>query len=395
MQLQDLKLKKKELYKQIINLFIVFAIAFTCFPKTVCASSASITFDKEEYIVNSNENFFVDVQISADGKIGLYNAQLQYDTSCMEYIGGGEQEENGVITLKGTGFENGIDYRLEFKAISDGKSSIYVRNAEIALAGEETTERYTIEKKGKSSVIIGNTGKNESIPTLGTVSIKDNQLLYVVDMKNYELDSDIWDYQKTTMDYAGAGITLLTDNQKRILVIALVDDNQNFSYYAVKDGVTEFYPISDRFISGSEYFIVSAEACSDIPDEISKRKKQDNEIFYAVDESGNGEFCKYSPNKGIVSWDTSEESYPKNNSVYSLSIILGCLLLVILVILIILYRKKTGLLFDVKQHLFVIGELTGREIKRKYARSFFGIAWSVLNPLLYMIVMSVIFSSIF
>lgn len=48
-----------------------------------------------------------------------------------------------------------------------------------------------------------------------------------------------------------------------------------------------------------------------------------------------------------------------------------------------------------KQYLFVIKELTGREIKRKYSRSYLGILWSVLNPLLSMAVLSMIFSQIF
>lgn len=48
-----------------------------------------------------------------------------------------------------------------------------------------------------------------------------------------------------------------------------------------------------------------------------------------------------------------------------------------------------------KQYWFVIRELTSREIKRKYARSKLGIVWSVLNPLLTMIIMSLIFSTMF
>lgn len=48
-----------------------------------------------------------------------------------------------------------------------------------------------------------------------------------------------------------------------------------------------------------------------------------------------------------------------------------------------------------RQYLFLIRELSGREIKRKYARSFLGIVWSVLNPLLTMVVMSVIFTYMF
>lgn len=48
-----------------------------------------------------------------------------------------------------------------------------------------------------------------------------------------------------------------------------------------------------------------------------------------------------------------------------------------------------------KQYWFVIRELTSREIKRKYARSKLGIVWSVLNPLLTMIVISLVFSKMF
>ncbi len=48
--------------------------------------------------------------------------------------------------------------------------------------------------------------------------------------------------------------------------------------------------------------------------------------------------------------------------------------------------------YGLKQYIFVVRELTTREIKRKYSRSVLGILWSVLNPLLYMVVMSVVLS---
>lgn len=50
---------------------------------------------------------------------------------------------------------------------------------------------------------------------------------------------------------------------------------------------------------------------------------------------------------------------------------------------------------NIRQYLFLIRQLTGREIKRKYARSALGILWSVLNPLLSMGVLSLIFSQMF
>ncbi|SFA76586.1 ABC-2 type transport system permease protein/lipopolysaccharide transport system permease protein [Acetitomaculum ruminis DSM 5522] len=50
---------------------------------------------------------------------------------------------------------------------------------------------------------------------------------------------------------------------------------------------------------------------------------------------------------------------------------------------------------NIKQHFFTIKELTAREIKRKYARSYLGIFWSMLHPLLYMVLMSMIFSTMY
>lgn len=57
-------------------------------------------------------------------------------------------------------------------------------------------------------------------------------------------------------------------------------------------------------------------------------------------------------------------------------------------------RKKTEK-SNRRQYWYVIRELTLREIKRKYARSYLGVLWSVLNPLLTMLVLSAIFSTMF
>lgn len=57
--------------------------------------------------------------------------------------------------------------------------------------------------------------------------------------------------------------------------------------------------------------------------------------------------------------------------------------------------ENKGYNSDIRQYIFVIRELTAREIKRKYVGSSLGIIWSVLSPLLYMVVMSLIFSTMF
>ncbi len=48
-----------------------------------------------------------------------------------------------------------------------------------------------------------------------------------------------------------------------------------------------------------------------------------------------------------------------------------------------------------KKYSNLIMELVKRDIKLKYRRSFFGYVWSVLNPLLIMIVLTVVFSAMF
>lgn len=49
----------------------------------------------------------------------------------------------------------------------------------------------------------------------------------------------------------------------------------------------------------------------------------------------------------------------------------------------------------IKQYWFVLWELTKRELKRKYARSFFGILWSSIYPLFRMALVVWLFSTIF
>ena len=50
---------------------------------------------------------------------------------------------------------------------------------------------------------------------------------------------------------------------------------------------------------------------------------------------------------------------------------------------------------ELKQYCFVLSQLVGRDVKKKYIRSKLGIIWSVLNPLLLMVVISMVFSTIF
>ncbi|EKC60527.1 ABC transporter integral membrane subunit [human gut metagenome] len=58
-------------------------------------------------------------------------------------------------------------------------------------------------------------------------------------------------------------------------------------------------------------------------------------------------------------------------------------------------KDKTGGFLEVRHYKDLLIQLVSRDLKLKYRRSFLGYVWSVLNPLLIMIVMYVVFSKLF
>lgn len=54
-----------------------------------------------------------------------------------------------------------------------------------------------------------------------------------------------------------------------------------------------------------------------------------------------------------------------------------------------------GIISDFKKYKFLMGQLISRDFKVKYKRSFFGILWSLLYPLLTMSVMAIVFTNVF
>ncbi|QWT17564.1 ABC transporter permease [Collinsella sp. zg1085] len=50
---------------------------------------------------------------------------------------------------------------------------------------------------------------------------------------------------------------------------------------------------------------------------------------------------------------------------------------------------------DWRKDVYILKQLVGKDFKLKYRRSFLGVLWSVLNPLLMMVVMSAVFSTFF
>lgn len=406
------------------------------------AAEATINFGNDGYAIEENGNFNVDVSIKADGNIGLYNISLRYDNTRMEYISGAEKEENGLITLEGTGFGDEISYNLEFKAIAPGDAGIKVKDANIASANDETIQ-YTIDTFATVPVNIGGediTGKsffeqlleeeqaqasdntyglNTDIPVIGSITGSDGKVLYVVDLTDYEPNMSLWNYKLVTDTYVNRNLTYFSDEARNVRVLLTMDENENFSLYAFQKDTQSYYPVNKIVSNGSTYYIMSLNACLSIPKELSKEEANTSTIFYAINEEGAGGYYRYTTGGMLENWSANagkKQDADKNSNidkkaiivVIVIGILVGVLLLVRVAIRAIKYPKRNkkkkqkhsidlfnGNVSEKHQYLFVIRELTSREIKRRYARSYLGIIWSVLNPLLTMTVMSLIFSYMF
>lgn len=430
-------MKKKNKIVEILFIMVVAFILIISDSGKVYAADAVVSFGKDSYSVNMDDTFEIEVTIKADGNIGVYKVELQYDTGRLEYVSGAEAEEDGVITLEGTGFGNEITYdNITFKAIGGGNAGLKVKGAKIYSNGEEA-ESYAMGSQETLLINVDGTDTGEKsffeqlmdeeetqtssdtygletdVPVVGSIK-KGNQLLYVVDIADYTPQIDLWDYKLVTDSYAGESLTFFSDQARNVRVMLIMDDDENFSIYAFNSQTANFYPVSEITSNDQKYYIMSLGACENIPDGLTTEEMQDNTVFYAINQNGSGDYYRYTTTGELVKWEntqaneetTSKSDFSKLVLYFILILVLGCIIGG-LAFWLVKKRRKIGKkvkrqldLFnenfsDRKQYFFVIQELTSREIKRKYARSYLGIIWSVLNPLLTMSVMSFVFSYMF
>ncbi len=58
-------------------------------------------------------------------------------------------------------------------------------------------------------------------------------------------------------------------------------------------------------------------------------------------------------------------------------------------------NNKNSLVHKMKEHSFLFSELVKRDFKKKYKRTYLGMLWSVLSPLLTLLVMRIVFTQFF
>ena len=134
-----MRLRIWEKWKRIILLGTFFVLAIGI-PWEIRAENATVTFGSNYYTATDNETFPIGVYLNGDSRIGTYEVKISYDNRRLEYTGGGDSEENGVITLSGTGANAQVKYMLKFQTRSGGTADIKIESAVIPTAGENAEE---------------------------------------------------------------------------------------------------------------------------------------------------------------------------------------------------------------------------------------------------------------
>ena len=78
----------------------------TITPQPVYAAPAEVVFGSTEYNEADNSKFPIGVYVSTTDSNQNYHIELKYDKNRMQYIKGGDSEEDGIIILEGSGLSS-------------------------------------------------------------------------------------------------------------------------------------------------------------------------------------------------------------------------------------------------------------------------------------------------
>lgn len=322
-----MKNKKQKYLSWILLLMILTLIK----PIPTKAANATVTFGSEAYQAERNETFPIGIYLEADSRIGEYHVKIKYDNRRLSYVSGGDSEENGIITLEGTGRKESIKYMLKFKSQSGGTAKVAIQSASIQNSDTEHPVEFQITELNQVSVEIegeDTVGESEpeeeedsipeeldtDIPLLGKTQIEE-QNYYIVDLKEYQAEEIDWDYQLVDGIYQGTKVTWLSDGDKTVKFLYLLDEQEKLSLYAYSEEKDQLYLCNEVISEGEKYYFMSPYVCQKWPSNLTLDLIQQKSIVYAMDLNGKCGFYKMLAGNRLVEWDNQEgeDSLHKQN----------------------------------------------------------------------------------
>lgn len=349
-----MRLKIWEKWKRIILLGTFFVLAIGI-PWEIRAENAAVTFGSNYYTATDNETFPIGVYLNGDSRIGTYEVKISYDNRRLEYTGGGDSEENGVITLSGTGANAQVKYMLKFQTRSGGTADIKIESAVIHTAGENE-EEFDVATLASTYVTIsgedtvGDAPPEESqetetgeenpvsdIPTVMEVPVEE-QTYYLVDLSQYTPENIDFQYDTGTITYQGTEVAAYLSANGDISFVYLADSQKNLYLYAYSSEKDKLYPCNSITVNGEKYYFMSPYVCSEWPQELTLDIIQSESIVYAMDLEGQTGFYKITTGNKLETWNPNEGQENFYNQMMKLVIILAVTLVIMILAIVLVVR---------------------------------------------------------
>lgn len=343
----------------ITTLFCMLAALFYC-PTAVYAAAGSVTFGSESYEEDNNTQFQIGVYLKTDSDMGSYHVELQYDNSRMEYTGGADSEENGVITLEGVGVSNEIKYMLSFKSKSGGDAYINVKNAVIYTSQTGSTEQFEVTNLPEAPIKIsgedtGTPRQDEqpqqpqyvgpfetTVPHLEPAIKMNNTDYYVVDSNQYVPDSVKWKYTLVPGKLGDMDVTFLSNKSKTIYFLTLVDSKGETHLYSYSNSEKQLFECNFYNNGKYIYYYTSPYACDNWPEELSLDVIKAQNVCYVLKNNGVTRFYTVNSDGSLSRWNPQEgESYEENKNIkYFAAFIILLLIPIVIIVIAYLVTKR-------------------------------------------------------
>ena len=331
--------------KVLLLSLLIIAVYVFGMPKRIYAEEATVRFGSNYYKATDNETFPIGVYIQGESQVGEYYVEVFYDNKRLEYIGGGDEEEDGVITLSGEGLRDQVKYMLEFRTLSGGTAEVGIKSAEVRRAGEDA-ELFEVEELITTAVYIdgedvvasqeaeeaeeGDETQTEledisektDISLAGEVLI-DEQKYYIVDLAEYLPEEMDWNWQKVSGKYEEQRVTWVTNMDMSILFLYLMDEQGELHLYAYSQEKEKLYPCNTLMVNGSKYYYMSPYVQREWPEQLTLDIIKQESIVYAMDLSGECGFYKIGSGNILIPWNETDGASATRRQMEKLLIILA------------------------------------------------------------------------
>lgn len=328
--------------KVLLLSLLIIAVYVFGMPERIYAEEATVRFGSNYYKATDNETFPIGVYIQGESQVGEYYVEVFYDNKRLEYIGGGDEEEDGVITLSGEGLREQVKYMLEFRTLSGGTAEVGIKSAEVRRAGEDA-ELFEVEELITTAVYIDgedivasqeaeegdetqaeleDISEKTDISLVGEVLI-DEQKYYIVDLAEYLPEEMDWNWQKVSGKYEEQRVTWVTNMDMSVLFLYLMDEQGNLHLYAYSQEKEKLYPCNTLTVNGSKYYYMSPYVQREWPEQLTLDIIKQESIVYAMDLSGECGFYKIGSGNILIPWNETDGASATRRQMEKLLIILA------------------------------------------------------------------------